>query len=221
MKSTMSRRGLVQFGSAYLAASLFHGEAFAVKEVPTKPSGSALLILDYQVGVGDQPYARSAALRAAAALAAGRKAGLPIVFSKVKFRPGYVDISASNKVFGAYKAKNLLPPDASQLIALFRPVPGEVVIDKDRFSAFSGNDLCELLRSAGINHLVIAGVATSHVVLSTYSTAADADYSMTILSDACADPKATLHSELMRNLFPASATVATVDEWTAGLRVAM
>ena len=37
--------------------------------------------------------------------------------------------------------------------------------------------------------------------------AADEDYSLTILSDACADPEASLHEELMTNLFPRSATV--------------
>jgi hypothetical protein len=44
------------------------------------------------------------------------------------------------------------------------------------------------------------------------------DYSMTILSDACADPKTSLHEELMTNLFSRSATVLTVDQWIASLR---
>ena len=51
-------------------------------------SDTALLILDFQVGIGDQSYATSAAQRAAAALKAGRAAGLPVVFSKLKFRTG-------------------------------------------------------------------------------------------------------------------------------------
>ena len=178
---------------------------------------SALLILDYQVGVGDQAYAKGAALRAAAALAAGRKAGLSIIFSKVSFRPGYSDIASTNKAFSSFKTKNLLPPNASKLIALFQPAQDEIILDKDRFSAFCGNDLTAVVRAANINHLIMAGVSTSGVILSTFSTAADADHSMTILSDACADPKPTLHNELMNNLFPRSATVITVDEWAASL----
>ena len=91
-------------------------------------------------------------------------------------------------------------------------------MDKDRFCAFSGNDLKEVLRSGGIKHLVMAGVATSGVILSTFTLAADEDYGITtILSDACADPKASLHEELMTNLFPRSATVLTVDQWIASL----
>jgi hypothetical protein len=39
---------------------------------------------------------------------------------------------------------------------------------------------------------------------------------MTILSDACADPKAALHHELMVDLFPRSAQVMTTDLWVQG-----
>jgi hypothetical protein len=48
------------------------------------------------------------------------------------------------------------------------PAHDEIVVDKDRFCAFSGNDLKEVLRSGGIKHLVMAGVVTSGVILSTF-----------------------------------------------------
>lgn len=180
-------------------------------------SDTALLILDFQVGIGDQPYAKSAAQRAAAALQAGRAAGLPVLFSKVKFRAGYRDIADSNKAFALIKTKNLFPPDASKLISILEPGRDEIVVNKDRYCAFSGNDLKEVLRAGGIRHLVMAGVATSGVILSTFTLAADEDYSMTILSDACADPKTSLHEELMANLFPRSANVLTADQWITSL----
>src|SRR5271168_4744311 len=182
-------------------------------------SDTALLILDFQVGIGDQLYAKSAAQRAVAALKAGRAAGVPIVFSRVKFRAGYRDIADSNKAFALIKAKNLFPPDASKLISILEPGHDEIVVDKDRFCAFSGNDLKEILRSGGIKHLVMAGVSTSGVILSTFTQAADEDYSITILSDACADPKPSLHEELMTNLFPRSATVLTVGQWIASFPI--
>jgi nicotinamidase-related amidase len=181
-------------------------------------SETALLILDFQVGIGDQPYAKSAVQRAAAALKAGRAAGLPVVFSKVKFRAGYRDVADSNKAFALMKMKNLFPPDASKLITILQPEHNEIVVDKDRYSAFSGNDLTQVLRSGGIKHLVMAGLSTSGVILSTFALSADEDYRITILSDACADPKTSLHEELITNLFPRSATVLTVDQWTASLR---
>jgi nicotinamidase-related amidase len=180
-------------------------------------SDTALLILDYQIGVGDLSYAQDAASRAAIALEAGRKAGLCIVFSKVMFRPGYADISASNRSFQAVKEADLMPPEASKLIPRFQPRSGEILVNKNRFSVFSGNDLKQLLRSKPIKTLVMAGVATSGVILSTFAEAADEDYEMAVLSDACADPKASLHQELTTSLFPRSATVVSVDQWTASL----
>ena len=140
-----------------------------------------------------------------------------MVFSKVKLRAGYRDVADSNKAFALIKMKKLFPPDESKLISILQPAHDEIIVDKDRFSAFSGNDLKQVLRSEGIKHLVMAGVATSGVILSTFMQAADEDYSITILSDACADPKASLHEEMMTNLFPRSATVLTVDQWTASL----
>jgi nicotinamidase-related amidase len=112
-----------------------------------------------------------------------------VAFSKVNFRAGYRDVADSNKAFALIKMKNLFPPGTSKLISILQPGHDEIVVDKDRFCAFSGNDLKEVLRSAGIKHLVMAGVATSGVILSTFTLAADEDYSITILSDACADPK--------------------------------
>ncbi len=176
------------------------------------------MICDFQIGVGDLPYAKPAALRAGAALAAARKAGMLVVFTKVMFRLGYIDVSPRNKYFSKVKATNQLPPGKSQLIPSFQPLPNEVLIDKDRFNAFTGDDLTIILRSQGITNLVLAGVSTTGVVLSTFCAASDADYSMTILSDACADPNTGLNNDLMTNLFPLSATVQTVEAWSATLK---
>src|SRR5262249_5680986 len=132
-----------------------HSATWKETQAMPQTSDTALLILDFQVGIGDQPYAKSAAQRAAAALKAGRAAGLPVVFSKVKFRAGYRDIADSNKAFALIKMKNLFPPDASKLISILQPGHDEIVVDKDRFCAFSGNDLKEVLRSGGIKHLVM------------------------------------------------------------------
>lgn len=178
---------------------------------------SALMICDFQMGIADQAFAKEAAGRAAMALAVAQKAGLLVVFTRVAFLPGYVDVSPHNKAFAPDKTNNVLPTSASHLIPLFEPHPEAILLTKDRFSAFSNNALAVLLRSQQITHLVIAGVTTSGVVLSTFCQAADEDYGLTILSDACADPQAGLHEQLMTNLFPRSASVLPVAAWSAGL----
>ena len=73
------------------------------------------------------------------------------------------------------------------------------------------------MRAQNIRHLVLAGIATSGVVLSTLREAADKDYELTVLSDACADLDPDLHEVLMEKLFPRQAGVMTSAEWTQAL----
>lgn len=176
---------------------------------------SVLMVCDFQLGVADAAFAAQAINGAAAALKVARSNGMLVAFTKVTLRAGYPDVSSSNQVFEPVKQENLLPAAQSKLVPALQPLSGELLIDKDRFSAFSGSDLQDILRSQNINHLVMAGVETSGVVLSTFCAAADQDYSMTILSDACADKTASLHGELMSHLFPRSAQVVTVDTWSS------
>ena len=89
---------------------------------------------------------------------------------------------------------------------------------KRRVSAFAGSDLDVLLRAGGIRSLVLAGIATSGVVLSTLRQAADLDFGLTVLADACADADAEVHRVLTEKVFPRQAEVTTVDAWAATLR---
>ena len=97
------------------------------------------------------------------------------------------------------------------------PAPGDVVVSKRRVSAFAGSDLDVVLRAGGIDNLVLAGIATSGVVLSTLRQAADLDYRLTVLADACGDRDEEVHRVLTEKVFPRQATVTTADEWIATL----
>ena len=70
-----------------------------------------------------------------------------------------------------------------------------------------------MLRAANIDTLVLTGIATSGVVLSTLRQAADLDYRLVVLSDACLDSDAEVHRVLMEKVFPRQADVVTVNEW--------
>ena len=65
---------------------------------------------------------------------------------------------------------------------------------KTRVRAFAGTDLDLLLRAHDIDTLVVFGIATSGVVLSTALTAFDLDYRIIVVRDCCADLDTELHS---------------------------
>ena len=64
-----------------------------------------------------------------------------------------------------------------------------------------------------IRHLTLTGIATSGVVLSTLREAADKDYELSVLSDACADMDAEVHQMLLTKVFPRQAAVKAVVDW--------
>ncbi|MFE7216591.1 cysteine hydrolase family protein [Streptomyces sp. NPDC001698] len=63
-----------------------------------------------------------------------------------------------------------------------------MVVRKIRFGSVSTTDLHQQLSDRGIDTLVLTGISTSGVVLSTLIDAADRDYRVYVLSDGVADP---------------------------------
>jgi nicotinamidase-related amidase len=92
------------------------------------------------------------------------------------------------------------------------PEPGDIVVRKTRVGAFSTTDLDQQLRDRGVTTLILAGISTSGVVLSTVRDAADRDYQVLILADACADPAPGVHEFLTEKIFPRQADVITSAE---------
>ncbi|MEU8692774.1 isochorismatase family cysteine hydrolase [Streptomyces sp. NPDC048665] len=99
------------------------------------------------------------------------------------------------------------------VVIALRPGPGDMVVTKRRASAFSGSDLDGVLRTRGIDSLVLTGIATSSVVLCTLCQANGLDFGLTVLSDACLDTDPGVHRVLIECLFPQWADVAMVDDW--------
>jgi Isochorismate hydrolase len=107
--------------------------------------------------------------------------------------------------------------EATQVHAAVAPHTGDIVVTKKRVSAFTGSDLDVVLRSLDVDSLVLTGIATSGVVLSTLRQAADLDYGLTVLRDCCADADEEVHRVLLDNVFPRQATVVSAAEWRATL----
>jgi nicotinamidase-related amidase len=181
---------------------------------------TAFLVMDVQNGIVARFAAAEDALQPLqSALQTARTQGLYVIFVRVAFRPGYPEVSADNRAFSSLKERGgmLETDDATQVWDGVRPAPDEVVVVKRRVSAFSGSGLEVVLRAQGIDHLILTGIATSGVVLSTLREAADRDFRLTVLSDACLDADPEVHRVLMEKVFSRQAQVLSVQEWQAAL----
>jgi nicotinamidase-related amidase len=178
---------------------------------------TALLVMDVQGGTvkrlqDPQPLMES--LRRA--IEAARARNIPVIYVVVGFREGYPEVSASNKSFSRIRSATDFSLDQKEAWTVHpsvAPAPGEVIVVKKRVSAFTGSDLEVVLRAGGITHLVLTGIATSGVVLSTLREAADKDYQLTVLSDCCADMDEEVHRVLLTKVFPRQAEVKDSAEW--------
>ena len=145
---------------------------------------------------------------------------MPVVFVRIAFRPSYPEITPANQGLARLAANGSgfeEPSPASQIAPMFAPREGDVVVTKRRVGAFSGSDLDIVLRARGVDTLVLCGVATGGVVLSTVRYAADLDYRIIVLGDACADGDPEVHRVLVEKVFPRQAEVLTAAEWGARL----
>lgn len=174
----------------------------------------ALLVMDVQKSIVDR-FGDDAGylprLRTAIDAAAG--AGIPVIYVAVGFRAGFPEISTRNKTFGAIRANAAFSGADMAIHPDIAPRPEDVVVTKKRVSAFAGSDLDMVLRAGEIDGLVLTGIATSGVVLSTLRQAADLDFALTVLSDGCLDADPEVHRVLTEKVFPRQAEVVTVNEW--------
>lgn len=184
----------------------------------TNPSAqTAFLVMDVQPSTVAL-YAKDSDLlpRLTETIAAARIANIPVIYVRVKFRPGYPEVSPRNKMFGGIKRRSSSVPGAETAMEIhpaIAPLPSESVVTKLRVSAFAGSDLEVLLRAQDIQHLVLCGIATSGVVLSTLREAADKDYGLTVLSDCCLDNDEEVQRVLLTKVFPRQAEVITSKQW--------
>jgi len=181
---------------------------------------TALLVMDLQADIvgmlGDE--ANALLDRTAPLIEAARAAGVPVIYVVLGFRPGYPEVSANNAGFSAIRGTGrFLGAPGADIPAAIAPREGDIVVTKHRVSAFHGTDLDMILRAKGIDTLLLTGIATSGIVLSTVCHAADADYRLAIARDCVADRDAEVHRVLFDKVFTRRATIVTAAEAIAAL----
>ncbi|NOU98713.1 cysteine hydrolase family protein [Paenibacillus planticolens] len=177
---------------------------------------TALLLMDMQNGIVSRFSDNEEALIPfQKAMQAARQHNIQVIYVRVAFREGYPEVSPRNKSFARIAEFGGMTIDdtATQIHESVQPQPGEPIVTKRRVSAFAGSDLEVILRARQIDTLILSGIATSGVVLSTLREAADKDFAISVLSDACLDADPEVHRALTEKVFPRQADVLTVNAW--------
>jgi nicotinamidase-related amidase len=190
------------------------------------PKHTALVLIDVQkdfveedgafgrLGVDLSMYP-AMRLRLARLLAEARRAGVLVVHVQMTALPGRMSDSPAQIRFNLRMHEALRddgPPlrytvagtEGHEFVAELAPVEGELVVAKFRSSAFWGTNLEQLLRSNGVETLVITGVTTEGCVESTARDAMFADCYVVVVDDCVASDDRTQHEAsllLMRHRF--------------------
>jgi maleamate amidohydrolase len=136
--------------------------------------------------------------------AAARKAGVPVIFTEVKYQPGGAD-------GGAFYAK--VPAlscfddgaETQRLVDGLSVEPGDLLITKQYPSAFFGTSLAATLHFMKIDTLIIAGLTTSGCVRASCIDSISSGFVTLIAQEACGDRAPEPHAA---NLFDMSAKYA-------------
>jgi nicotinamidase-related amidase len=185
------------------------------------PRTSALLVMDFHTTVVDGLVTDKDRLlaRTARLIDAAHAAGMKVIYIVVGFRAGYPEVSLRNQSFGPIRESGRFATGSAgtEVHPAVAPRPADVVVTKHRVSAFAGTDLDMVLRANDIDTLVLAGIATSGVVLSTVRHAADADYRLVVVEDCCADRDPEVHRVLTEKVFVRQARVVKAEEVAGAL----
>lgn len=144
--------------------------------------------------------------------AADAGAALPVLV-RIAWRPDRSNMLVNVPLTQGATQMNALidgTPGADFVADLAR-VPGELVITHHNTNPFRGNDLHEILQKRGVKTLVICGVATNMVVISTAFAASDLGYQMIFAEDACSAHSEEAHRFALETLGALGEIVATDD----------
>src|SRR5882757_8027825 len=163
-------------------------------------ANSALLVMDVQqaiVDIADDGSGYLPSLRKA--IDGARAAGIPVIYVVIGLRPGQPEVSPRSKVLTGIVQAGLFTEGepGTEIHPDIAPQQGDIVVTKRRGSAFSGSDFDLVLRARDIDSLVVTGIATSGVVLSTLCHAIDLDFGLTVLVDVCLDTDPQVHTMLI------------------------
>lgn len=174
------------------------------------PAKTALLVMHYQTDILELfPSVAPTLLANTRRLCdAARDKGVSVYFAKFHFSPGYPEVSPLNKNGQGVKQLGLFLED--QISPELGRQADEPIIIAHRASVFFGTDLQVRLSAQGIDTLIMVGIASTGVMLSSVAYASDADFRLFTVKDCCYDPDQVVHDHLFATAFESRTTVLSL-----------
>lgn len=149
-------------------------------------------------------------------LRAARKAGIPVLHTRVEFQPGGRDGGVFFRKLPALACFEAgRHPELAAFAEGLEPLAGETVITKQYASAFFGTSLASTLTALGVDTLLIAGLSTSGCVRASAVDACQHGFVPVVVREAVGDRAPGPHEA---NLFDLQAKYAEVAPLATVLR---
>ena len=176
------------------------------------PARTALLVMHYQTDIMRLfPDVAPALLANTRKLCdAARARGVSVYFAKIHFSPGYPEVSPLNRNGQGIRQLGLFVDD--EIAPELGRQASEPLIIAHRASVFFDTGLQVRLSAQGIDTLIMVGIASTGVVLSSVAYASDADFRLFTVKDCCYDPDQVVHDHLFSTAFDSRTTVLSLAE---------
>ena len=179
---------------------------------------SAFLIMDYQLfalqNYLPEEAAQNIIKNTKKLLGTIHNKNIPVIYITVQFNDGYPEISSKNTVFSQIKEQGLFKKNdpLTQIHPDIKPNINDIEVTRNRIGSFSFTNLDLILKANKIDTLILAGLTTSGVVLSTVRQAFDLDYKLIVIEDCCSDPDPDIQEILMKKILPQHSSVLSINE---------
>jgi biuret amidohydrolase len=196
------------------------------------PARTALVVVHMVKGVAgdvDTPFNRLFRQRAEKSGLIGiqqrlldrfRAAGATVVYTLVAYQPGLPGVTANSPLFATLIDNPTLLQDtpATEVMDEVGPQPEEPVIRGQGANGFEGTSLDTILRVAGVDNLVLVGIATEVAVESTARAACDLAYRPIVVSDGCITDTDEGHANSLAVIKKWFGETPTADEVLSALK---
>jgi len=200
-----------------------------MKEIEVNPKGTAILVIDLQKGFVNEgafcevPAARKMLPRLQRLIDVCKKQSIPVIYTRMSHRfirsTVYPDLWPSH--FNADGSPILVPGSKEfELIEELKVEEGDILLDKDRYSAFFGTPLDLILKERGVKTLIVTGLASNVCCESTVREAFFLNYRVIFVDDLNVTLNDEMHRWAVENIRLVFGYVLSSDELIAKLQKA-